>query len=179
MQNLKSQFTLQNVIGPLVIIFFAVAMRLLPHPANAAPIAAMALFGGTYLNKKYAVIVPLAALFISDLFLGFHATMFYVYSAMLLVGLIGIYLRNHKNVQNILGASLLSSTLFFLITNFGVWAQGAYARDIAGLFQSYVMGLPFFRNTIIGDLFYVGLFFGSYAFALKFLEQKAQHRATL
>lgn len=141
-------------------------MRLLPHAPNFAPIAAMALFGGTYLNKKYAIILPLAAMLVSDLFIGFHDTMIYVYGAFVLTGFMGIYLRKHKNFKNVIGASLFSSILFFLITNFGVWAQGMYARDITGLWQSYVMGLPFFRSTLLGDLFYVGVFFGTYEIAV-------------
>jgi hypothetical protein len=166
-----------TLINPILIIFFAVTLRLLPHPANFAPIGAMALFGGAYLDKKYALIVPLVAMLISDLFLGFHATVLYVYSSFLLIGLIGLWLRNHKNIKHVIGASLLSSTLFFLITNFGVWMQGAYARDITGLIQSYVMGLPFFRNSLIGDLFYVGLFFGAFELSLKLLKRPAPLKA--
>lgn len=137
-------------------------MRLLPHLPNFTPIAATALFGGTYLNKKYAFIVPLLAMFISDIFLGFHATMPYVYGSFILTGAIGVWLKNHKNAKNVFGAAMLSSVLFFLITNFGVWVQGAYPRDISGLLQSYVMGIPFFRNTILGDLSYTGIFFGCF-----------------
>jgi uncharacterized membrane protein len=164
MQKSKMQFKTQKLISPLLIIFFAVSMRFLPHPPNFAPIAAMALFGGVYLNKKYALIAPLLAMFISDIFLGFHSTIFYVYFSFILTGLIGLYLKKHKKLKNIIGGSLTASILFFLITNFGVWAQGMYARDISGLLQSYIMGLPFFRNSLLGDLFYVGLFFGSYEF---------------
>jgi hypothetical protein len=177
MKSSKSKFTAQSLINPLLIIFFAVALRLLPHPANVAPIAAMALFGGAYLDKKYALFVPLVAMLVSDLFLGFHATILYVYGSFLLIGLIGIWLRNHKNIKQVIGASLLSSTLFFFITNFGVWMQGAYARDITGLFQSYVMGVPFFRNSLMGDLLYVGLFFGAYELCLKLLRKPAPLKA--
>jgi hypothetical protein len=177
MQKSKVQFKIQNLISPLLIIGFAVVLRLLPHPANVVPITAMALFGGAYLDKKYALFVPFVAMFVSDLFLGFHATILYVYGSFLLIGLIGIWLRNHKNIKHVIGASLLSSSLFFLISNFGVWMQGAYARDITGLFQSYVMGLPFFRNSLIGDLLYVGLFFGAYELGLKLTNRPAVVKA--
>lgn len=140
-------------------------MRLLPHAPNFAPIAAIALFGSVYLNKRYALILPIAAMFISDIFLGFHDTMLYVYGAFLLTGIMGLWLRKHKNVLNILGSALASSVLFFLITNFGVWVQGMYARDLSGLVQSYVMAIPFFKNTLLGNLFYTGVFFGSYELA--------------
>jgi hypothetical protein len=163
MQNPKLPFAINNVISPLVIIAFAVVLRLLPHPPNVAPIAAMALFGGVYLNKKYALIVPLVSLFISDFFLGFYASMSYVYCSFLLTGLIGIWLRNHKSFTNIILASLISSTLFFLITNFGFFlTTDLYPKTFSGQMEAYIMALPFFRNTLLGDLGFVGLFFGSY-----------------
>jgi uncharacterized membrane protein len=148
-----------------VMILGGILMRLVPHLPNFTPIAAIALFGGTYLNKKYAFIVPLVAMFISDIFLGFHSTMIYVYGSFLLTGVIGLWLKNHKNAKNVVGAALFSSVLFFLITNFGVWATGWYPKTLSGLMQSYVMGIPFFRNTILGDLCYTGVFFGAYELA--------------
>jgi len=158
---------------PVVIIIFAALMRLVPHPPNVAPIAAMALFGGAYLNKRYALIVPLVALFLSDIFLGFYSGMIFVYGSFFLTGLIGLWLKNHKTLQNIILASLTSSILFFLITNFGVWVTGTmYAKSFSGLMESYIMGLPFFRNTLLGDLGYVGVFFGGYALVLRFIQSK-------
>jgi hypothetical protein len=156
----KSNF--KKFISPLLIILVAVLMRLLPHLPNFTPLAAMALFGGVYLNKKYAFAIPLAAMFISDIFLGFHSAMPYVYGSFILTGAIGLWLKNHKSAKNIVCASLISSILFFLITNFGVWATGWYPRTLSGLMQSYTMGLPFFRNTVLGDLCYTGVFFGAY-----------------
>lgn len=161
MQKLK--FNSQNLISPLLIIVIAVVVRILPHPPNFAPITAMALFGGAYLDKKYALIIPLLAMFFSDIFLGFHNTMVFVYLSFLLTGLIGMWLKENRTVKNTLLASLVCSFLFYLITNFGVWIMGSmYPKIFDGLMQSYIMALPFFRNTIIGDLFYVSLFFGSY-----------------
>src|SRR4030042_4327533 len=154
-------------------IFFilaAVLIRVLSHfdcmpqLPNFAPIAAMALFGGVYLGKKYALIIPVAAMFLADIFIGFYSPwiMLSVYGSFLLIGLIGLWLKNHKNVPNILGASLFGSIIFFLVTNFACWAvpHSLYPHNLQGLLQSYIMGLPFFRNTIMGDLFYVGLLFG-------------------
>lgn len=146
----------------IFMIISGVVARLLPHLPNFTPIAATALFGGVYLKKRYALIIPLAAMFISDIFIGFHSMMPYVYGSFVLTGLIGMYLRTHKNVQNVSAAALVSSILFFLITNFGVWAGGMYTRDLSGLWQSYVMAIPFFKNTLLGDLFYTGAFFGAY-----------------
>ena len=170
---------LHTLVAPVIIISIAVALRLVPHPANVAPIAAMALFGGVYLDKKYALIIPLVALFISDLFLGFHGTMLFVYGSFLMTGLIGLWLRNHKQIQHVIAASLFSSLLFYLVTNFGVWLTGTlYAKTMTGLFESYTMALPFFRNTIIGDLLYVGLFFGAYEVVLRTVFAKQHKHAT-
>lgn len=175
---MKLQFVVQKLISPFLIIVFAVILRLLPHPPNFAPIAAMALFGGAYLDKKYALIVPLLAMLISDLFLGLHQTMVFVYGSFLLTGLIGLWLKKHKSLKNILLATISSSILFFLITNFGVWlVWDFYPKDFYGLIQSYILATPFFRNTILGDLFYTGLFFGSYELLLWFLMRKAKTKA--
>lgn len=168
MQSAKLQLKIQNLFSPLSIIVFAVVVRLIPHPANVAPIAAMALFGGAYLDRKYAFVVPLVAMFSSDLFLGFHNTILFVYGSFLLTGVIGLWLKSHRNVQRITLGALASSMLFFLITNFGVWLVGGlYPKTLSGLIQSYVMALPFFRNTLLGDLFYTGVFFGGYELVLK------------
>ncbi len=151
----------------MLIIILAALFRLLPHPPNMVPIAAMALFGGVYINKKFALLVPLVALFISDIFLGFHGTMPYVYTGFAVTGLIGIWLKNHKTVGFVAGAALFSSVVFYLLTNFGVWATGTmYTKDLPGLIACYVAAIPFFRNSLMGDMFYTALFFGGYEFGL-------------
>lgn len=158
-----------NFFNATILIIFAVVLRLLPHPANVAPIAAMALFGGAYLDKKYAIILPLLAMIISDFFLGFNQSTSYVYTSFILIGCIGIWLKSHKTLTNVLLGTLLSSVLFFLITNFGFWlAFDLYPKTFAGQLQAYVMALPFFRNTLLGDFFYTGLFFGSYELIMHF-----------
>lgn len=165
---------ISKLISPTLIIIFSVVLRLLPHPPNFAPIAGMALFGGVYLNKRYALVVPLIALFISDYFLGFHNTMPFVYGSFVISGIIGIWIKTHKTAKNIIIGSFLSSLLFYLISNFGVWLLGGlYPKNVPGLVLSYTMALPFFRNTIIGDLFYTGVFFGSYELILRFFHRPA------
>lgn len=148
-------------------IILGTLSRLVPHPANFAPIAALALFGGANLRRRDAILVPMAALLISDYFIsGFYGpTMFYVYGSFVLIGLIGVWVRSHKNLGTIVSSSLVSSLLFFLITNFGVWTGNWYPHTLAGLTETYVAAIPFFRNTILGDLFYTGLFFGGYELA--------------
>src|SRR3990167_3832661 len=164
---------LPSLINPALIIGLAVAARLLPHPPNFAPIAAMALFGGAYLNPRYAILVPLLALFLSDFFIGFYSpvVMASVYGSFALVGLIGMWLRKRKSPGNVIAAAIGSSLLLFLITNFAVWAAGAYARDLSGLVQSYIMGVPFLRGTLSGDLFYTAVFFGGYELALRLIKK--------
>ena len=161
--------------------------HVLPYIPNFAPIAAMALFGGVYLNKKYALAVPLVALFLGDIFIGTYNIylMIAVYSSFLAIGLIGLWLKNNKNVANIIGASLFGSIIFFTITNFAMWAiqplmpQAIYPHTWQGLVMCYTMGLPFFRNTILGDLFYVGSMFGLAEFALFVANNNKMRRAYL
>lgn len=167
---------MRQKLFPVLIVLMAVVMRFLPHPANVVPITAMALFGGAYFNKKYALLLPLSVMFLSDIFLGFHNTMFFVYGSFLLVGIIGIVLKKHNNFKWILGGTLLSSILFFMITNFGVWLMNMgnmYSNDLIGLARCYIMAIPFFRNTLVGDLFYVVMMFGGYEVFLK-LNKKAE-----
>ena len=165
MQHLISRI-LQVATNPLIFVFIAALLRLLPHPPNVAPIAALALFGGAYLGKRYALAVPFCAMLTSDMFLGFHATMPYVYGSFFATGIVGLWLARHKTVRNTIAATLGSSLLFFLVTNFGVWAQDAlYPKTFDGLILSYAMGLPFFRNTLVGDFFFVGILFGGYELA--------------
>lgn len=169
----------------LLMIFGSVILRLLPHIPNFAPITAMGLFGGVYLNKKFAVLIPLIAMVISDYLLlyispyhmdfgrihpvsaMFHSTTLYVWGSFVISSLIGIWLRDHKKPFYIFSGAVLASVQFFIITNFGTWAGGMYGRGLEGLVQSYIMAIPFYKWTLMGDLFYTGVFFGSYALAYK------------
>ncbi|MEJ0021524.1 MAG: DUF6580 family putative transport protein [Candidatus Doudnabacteria bacterium] len=160
---------------PYFFIFFGALLRVIPHPANFAPIGATALFGGVYLKKRYALLLPLAAMFISDIFIGFDSlqSRLVIYGSFLLIGLIGLYIRNHKNVFTVVGGSLLGSTLFYLITNCVLfYSTKMYPHTWAGQIASYTNAIPFFGNTLLGDLFYVGVLFGAYeliwSFALKY-----------
>lgn len=130
----------------------------------------MALFGGVYLGKKYALIIPLAAMLISDIFIGFYnpLVMIAVYSSFMIIGLIGIWLKNHKTAPNVIGSAIFGSVIFFLITNFAVWfiPHSIYPHSLQGLVQSYIMGLPFFKGTLLGDLFYTSNLFILMEFAI-------------
>jgi len=166
----------KNLAVPLAFIILGALSRLLPHLPNATPVGALALFSGFYLPKKQAFLVPLLAMAAADLFLGGHSTLLWVYGSFLLIVALGFLLKGRLKAENVILTSLSSSILFFLITNFGVWASTSmYSKDLAGLLQSYVMGIPFLRPTVLGDLFYSGVIFGSYA--LFFLRRKEEARA--
>ncbi len=150
------------------VIFVAAISRLLPHLPNVTPIAAIALFGGTYINRKsLAFILPLIALFISDLFIGFYPEMYAIYLSFALTVGIGFILRKKTNIATTITASLASSIIFFMLSNFAVWLSPVYAytMDVKGLTLCYEMALPFFRNELIGTLAYNVLFFGAFYLA--------------
>lgn len=163
----------------LGIIFSAAAMRLLPHPPNMTPIAAMALFGGVYFaNRKIAFLVPLAAMYLSDLALGFfvydfgwfHGFMPFVYASFAVTVCLGLLIRRRLTLLTVGGAALTGSVLFFIVTNFGVWLVGnLYPKTIAGLLSCYVAAIPFFRNTLMGNAFYALVLFGGFALAQRYL----------
>jgi len=157
-----------NVLIVLALIAFAVASRLAPHPANFAPIAAVALFGGALLPRKLALTLPLGAMIISDLFLGLHPLIFFTWGSFVMIALLSSYRLKNIGFSNVLGGSVGASILFYLVTNFGVWIEGRlYDRTFIGLMQSYSNALPFFRNTLLGDLMYSGLLFGAYFMAVQ------------
>lgn len=148
-------------------ILAAAASRLIPHPPNFTPIAAIALFGGAqFSSKRAAFLVPLAGLFLSDLVFGFYAITPVVYGSFVLTVCIGFWVRQRHSVQRIACAAVASTILFFVLTNFGVWAiDNLYPKTTAGLVGCYVAAIPFFRNMLLGDLLYSALLFGALAFA--------------
>jgi hypothetical protein len=155
--------SIETYLSLVAVMLCAVFLRLVPHAPNVAPIAALALFSGIKIPRWRAFILPLTAMILSDVFLGFHATIPYVYGSFLLIGGIGLLLRKDSSPLRVALGSVSGSILFFIITNFGSWATTSmYEKSITGLMKSYTMGLPFFRNTIIGDLVYVALLFFLY-----------------
>jgi hypothetical protein len=148
-------------------ILAAAASRLIPHPPNAASITAVALFGGAYLSdRRLAFVVPITALFLSDLALGLYSHMWVTYGSFALVVSIGFQLRKRRTPLAIAGAALASSTLFFVITNLGVWVFGPlYPRTMQGFLTCYAAAIPFFQNTLLGDGLYTAVLFGGFALA--------------
>jgi hypothetical protein len=164
----------------IAIVLAAAASRLIPHPPNMTSITAIALFGGAYFpDKRLTFLVPLAALLLSDLILGFYSHMEVVYLSFALIVCIGLWLQKRRSVFYITGAALASSILFFLLTNFGVWAlESLYPKTIAGLLACYMAAIPFFQNTLQGDLFFTAVLFGGFALLERSFPKLCEQRMT-
>tara|TARA_X000000950_G_scaffold281012_1_gene376781 strand:+ start:1321 stop:1803 length:483 start_codon:yes stop_codon:yes gene_type:complete len=131
------------------IILFAIFSRFIPHPPNFTPITAIALLSSKgFTNRWIILLIPMISLFISDLFLGLHDSIPFVYGAFILITLLGM---SAKKIE--ISTVLMSSTIFFLVSNFGVWFYN-YPITLDGLISCYALAIPFFLNTILGDLFY-------------------------
>jgi len=150
-----------------VMILAAAVTRLIPHLPNFTAIGAMALFGGAYFsNKKLAFAVPLIAMFLTDLILGFHNTMIAVYLAFALMVVLGMTMIKRKKAGNIILASVTATVLFFIITNFAIWLSGImYPMTGTGLVECYIAAIPFFGYNLTGNLFYAGVMFGLFELA--------------
>ena len=150
------------------LILLGVISRLVPHPPNATPLMAIALFGGTYLSKRWAILLPLVIVGLSDAIIGWHNTLLYTWAAFVLTGMLAWWIRVHPSPWRIVGGALSGSVVFFLISNLGVWVAGGLCpRTTAGLWECYVAAIPFLRNTLAGDVVYTMALFGGYALALR------------
>lgn len=167
------------------LILLAAVSRLIPHPPNFAPIASLAIFGGTVINnKKYALILPLGALLLSDILFelftstkGFYdISQTFVYGAFILITFLATKIKT-VSTKNILFACLWSGAIFFILSNFGVWLTGVfYPKTLAGLMQCYTAAIPFYKNeffgnmllnTFMSNIFYTAVLFGAYAIIKK------------
>jgi hypothetical protein len=179
----------QRKMLPIFLIFAATALRALRHygfisfPPNFAPITAIALFGGVYImDKRAAIIIPLAAMVISDFFIGYYNiyVLISVYGSFALTGVLGLVLRNKKYPSRVIASTLGASVLFFVITNAAVWLfTPMYQLNFAGLISSYVSALPFFKWTLLGNLFYVGVLFGAYECILLWTSFRMKKKRTM
>ena len=165
----------------LSLIAVAALSRLIPHPANFTAMGAIALFSGSKILKDWkAFLIPVAALWLSDLainnilyaqyyesFMFFTDGFIYMASALLLAVIIGRFLLQAPSLMKFVGASLGSSVLFFLISNFGVWisVSSPYTANITGLLLCYEAAVPFFRNEFVSTLLFSGVLFGAYELA--------------
>ncbi|MBU1202672.1 hypothetical protein KKH39_01375 [Patescibacteria group bacterium] len=167
--------TKSNFILIAIVSLIALGARFIPHIPNFSPLASAALFAGVYGRDKKLLFLPLIALFISDIFIGFYeiGVMASVYLSMLLTGFIGIFIKKYKNTLNLLSGSLASALLFFLMTNVAVWYFGSwYSHDLAGLALCLNLAIPFFKSTLASNLLYSGLLFGVYEASLQLTKNK-------
>ncbi len=160
----------------LGLIILALASRVLnayvPFLGNFAPVTAIALFGAVTFEKRWmSLVLPISLMFISDVIIAqinglsvIHHYTAFVYGAFMLVNVFGIFAKKNFGTAKMFGMSLAASVVFFLVSNFGVWfdVQSGYARSFQGLIDCYVMGLPFFQWTILGDLLFTTVLFGAY-----------------
>jgi hypothetical protein len=150
----------------LSLILLAVSLRVLPHPANFAPMGAVAIFAGAVLPRKTALWISLLAIVISDAIIGFYDMMPVTWVCFGLIALASsTWLKKPTFVKGVV-VTVSSSLFFFIVTNFAVWVQsGMYAHTWRGIAECFTMALPFFRNTVASDLFYTAVLFGVFAFA--------------
>ena len=160
MQNFFTTF--KKEIFPISLILILALSRLIPHPYNFSPMLAVGIFSGFYFRQFYlGLFIVIFSMFIGDLFLGFHSTMFFTYISLAVAVLIGLNIKRFSFAEILLGG-LSSSLAFFIITNFGAWLTlEMYEKNLSGLLQSYVLAIPFFHSTLISTLLYL--------FVLKFL----------
>lgn len=181
----------KQLIGVAVfLIVIAAAMRILRDagvinlPPNVAPIAALAMFGGAYLPRRLAFVIPLAAMILSDFIIGWYEPQIVaaVYVSFAVSGLLGMWLRSRRTLPRVVGATVAGSLLFFLATNAAVWAfdsHGLYPHTMSGLAAAYAAGLPFLKFTLFGDLAFVGAMFGTYELASLWLRQRVTASSTI
>ncbi|OGH94389.1 MAG: hypothetical protein A2538_01140 [Candidatus Magasanikbacteria bacterium RIFOXYD2_FULL_41_14] len=156
----------------LLLIILGISTRLLPHLPNFTAIGAVAIFAGRYLPKRYAVILPLMAMFLSDIIIGFYSIsiMIAVYAGFAVMVYLGQRTQN-TGWKTVATNTVVGSLIFYLLSNWAVWAFGTmYPHTLAGLSLSYFMGLPFFRNSLLADMFYTAVLVGGYEMSLALLQ---------
>jgi len=156
MNKLTKNF--QSYFLPICLILILSFSRLIPHPSNFTPILAVGIFSGFYFrNFLLGALIVIFSMFLGDLYLGFHETMFFTYTSLTIAVAFGLLIKRLKFTE-ILFSGLASSACFFLVTNFGAWiVLDMYEKNLAGLLQSYVFAIPFFHNTLISTFLYLVL----------------------
>jgi hypothetical protein len=144
-----------------VLIFIGILSRLVPHLPNMTPVGALAIFSGTQYGFKKAFMITTITMLVTDLVIGLHGVMWGTYGSLFVAILLSRLIAGHKNIVTIAGVAATSSVVFFIFTNFAVWLlpHSMYPKTAIGLLECYIMALPFFRNSLIGDFFYTAVFF--------------------
>ncbi|MEG0601989.1 MAG: DUF6580 family putative transport protein [Mucinivorans sp.] len=169
-----------------LIVLFAALSRLIPHPNNFAPMGAMALFGAAYYTKRYLMfLIPIGSMWVSDLvlnnvvygayfdhFVWFYSGSLFTYGAFALIVVMGMFSLKKISAPRLVFSTFSASVVFFVESNFGVWFSGAmYPHTASGLMACYAAGVPFFHNTILGDLVYVSVMFGVFELCARQIPQ--------
>ena len=146
----------KNYILPVSLILILSFSRIIPHPWNFTPVLAIGIFSGFYFKKFYlGLFIVIFSMFLGDLYLGFHNTMFFTYISLAAAVGIGLYIKSFKTYE-IFYSSVISSVCFFIVTNFGAWITlDIYEKNFSGLVNSYIMAIPFFHNTLISTFVYL------------------------
>jgi hypothetical protein len=149
-----------------LIISFGILSRLIVHTPNFTPVLSMAFLGGMYLKGRQALWVPLALMVASDLIIGFYPLMYVTWGSIVLISVLGFWLKERKSFVTVLSGSVLSAVIFFIVTNFASWLT-LYPHTMDGLRQCYILAIPFFRSTIVSTLAYSLVFYAGYEWLLK------------
>ena len=171
----------QTIVIAAALVLFAVLSRFAPHPVNFNPIAALGLFAGAFLPYRRYWLLPLLALLLSDFFLGFYhwVSMLFVYLGFAGGAVIGRLVLSNKQTALLIGGSAFASTnVFFILSNFGTWLSGTlYPLTFEGLATCFVAAIPFYPNSMAGDLFYSYLLFGLFALLQQVISNKSTSTA--
>jgi len=143
---------------PYFLVLAGTLARLIPHPPNFTPVTAIALYSGAHCDRKLAIVIPLAVMVLSDIVLGFHPWMLWVYGSFAVIVCLGFWLKTHQGWGSLTAATLIASLFFYVVTCYGSWhAGGVLGKTFQ---QDLIISLPFYRNMLTGDCIYVGIFFG-------------------
>jgi len=165
----------------LALIALIIIARMIPHVPNFTPVGAVILIAAIYLKGKNRWLVPLIGMLISDIFIGVYhlPIMISVYASLVMIYLVGLWIKKNRNFINNLTGILSASLLFFIITNFTVWYFGTwYAHDLSGLYLCYLMAIPFFKATLTGNLFYFAIIATAFELLLITKKKHIRHKIT-
>ena len=162
-----------NILLIIILTLFAVFSRLIPHPPNFTPLLAIALYAGISFKNKKLFIIPLVAMIVSDVFLGYHSSILWVYFSLLIIFYIGYVSFKKYSFTNLILLSIISSLMFFILTNFGVWIIG-YPKTFEGLMACYIAAIPFFHNTLFSTILFSTIFHFSYKYSILVFDTKKE-----
>lgn len=150
----------------LTILAIGFLGRMIPHAWNYTPALALVMFAGAHLDRKQTLVVPFLFMFITDIFLGFYPSIAYTWLAVIACAFIGSVLKQERSAGRLVACSFISSCVFFVISNFGVWVD-FYPKTLTGLTSCYMMAIPFFRNTLISTVIYSFVLIGGFDWVVR------------